>query len=102
MKCSKCGKEFDWETREGVMASISGGIMGDEYIETYYYCDKCGLYTVKIFHDSFMGEESVSIRGPLSKSEGDEKVTLIQKCAEPWDKKCRCEAHKEYFGDWLD
>lgn len=102
MKCSQCGREFNWETKEGNMASISGSIMGDEYIETYYYCDQCGQYTVEIYHDRFMDEESILIRGPLSKSEGDEKVELIKKCQEPWNKKCRCDAHIEYFGNSLD
>ncbi|MDQ1354405.1 MAG: hypothetical protein QG657_4714 [Acidobacteriota bacterium] len=102
MKCSQCGREFDLKKEEGRMASISGSIMGDEYIETYYYCDQCGQYTVEVYHDRFLGEEDISIRGPLSKEEGDRQVELIKKCSEPWDKKCRCEAHKEYFGNWLD
>lgn len=100
MTCSRCGREFI--ENEGRVASISGSIMGDEYIETYYYCDQCGQYTVEVYHDRFMGEEDISIRGPLSKAEGDAQVELIKKCPEPWDKKCRCEAHKEYFGGWLD
>jgi uncharacterized protein YdeI (BOF family) len=102
MKCSQCGREFNREKKEGRVASICGSIMGDEDIETYYYCDGCGQYTVEVYHDRFLGEEEVSIRGPLSKAEGDAKVELIKKCPEPWDKKCRCEAHKEYFGGWLD
>ena len=102
MKCSQCGREFNRENNEGYMASISGSIMGDEYIETSYYCDRCGQYTVEVYHDRFLGEEDISVRGPLSKAEGDAQVELIKKCPEPWDKKCRCEAHKEYFGRWLD
>jgi hypothetical protein len=27
---------------------------------------------------------------------------LIKQCPEPWNKKCRCEAHRAYFGGWLD
>ena len=84
------------------MASISGSIMGDEYIESYFFCNTCGVYTVEIYHDRFQGEDEISIRGPVSKSEGDEKVKLIQQCPETWDKKCRCEAHRTYFGGWLD
>jgi len=42
IQCSKCNKEFD--KKENV-ASISGGIMGDEYIETYFFLPKLrGLY----------------------------------------------------------
>ena len=40
--------------------------------------------------------------GPLTKAEGDARVEIIRACSEPWDKKCRCEAHKTYFEGWLD
>jgi len=33
IKCSQCGMGFDRQQGEGPVASISGGIMGDEYIE---------------------------------------------------------------------
>ncbi len=84
------------------MASISGGIMGDEYIDSYYFCSRCQVYTVELYHDRFLGEEDVSIRGPVPKEEGDAKVECIRQCPEPWNKKCRCEAHRSYFQGWLD
>jgi len=84
------------------VASISGGIMGDEYIESYFLCSRCGVYTVEIYHDRFLGEDSVSVRGPVPRAEGDAKVKLIKQCSRPWDKRCRCEAHRSYFGGWLD
>ena len=84
------------------MACISGSIMGDEYIESYFLCAKCGVYTVEIYHDRFCGEEHVSVCGPVPKSEGDAKVELIRRCSEPWNKKCRCRAHRTYFGGSLD
>ncbi|MDI6771974.1 MAG: hypothetical protein QME77_05230 [bacterium] len=84
------------------MASISGGIMGDEYIESYFLCSSCGVYTVEIYHDRFLGEDSVFVRGPVPKAEGDAKVELIRQCLRPWDKKCRCEAHQAYFAGSLD
>jgi hypothetical protein len=102
IKCSGCGREFDRQEKEGPVASISGNIMGDEYIETYFFCDQCGVYTVEIYHDRFLGEDEASIRGPVSKAEGDAKVELIKRCSKPWNKKCRCEAHRSYFGQWLD
>lgn len=100
--CTRCGRDLDQQQGEGFVPSISGGIMGDEYIESYYLCPHCGVYTVEIVHDRFLGEEEVSLRGPVSKSEGDEKIELIRRCPEPWNKKCRCEAHRSYFGRWLD
>jgi hypothetical protein len=102
IRCSQCEREFDRKGEDKFVASISGSIMGDEYIESYFFCNTCGLYTVEIYHDRFLGEDEISARGPVSKSEGDAKVTLIQRCPEPWDKKCRCEAHRAYFGLWLD
>lgn len=76
--------------------------MGDEYIETYFFCKNCSVYTVEIYHDRFLGEEEISIQGPIPQSEGDAKVELIKKCSQPWNKKCRCAAHKEYFAGSLD
>ncbi len=102
IKCSQCGKEFDRHPGEEPAASISGGIMGDEYIESFYFCNRCQVYTVEVVHDRFLGEEEVSSRGPVSKSEGDAKIALIRQCLQPWNKKCRCEAHRSYFGPWLD
>ena len=84
------------------MASISGSIMGDEYIESYYFCSQCEVYTLEIFHDRFLGDDDVFVRGPIPKQEGDAKVELIRQCPEPWDKKCRCKAHVSYFDGELD
>lgn len=101
-QCAQCGKELSGKVGEDRVASISGGIMGDEYIESYYYCKSCGVYTVEVYHDRFLGEEDVSVQGPLSKADGDAKVELIRQCSEPWNKKCRCPAHRAYWGDSLD
>lgn len=37
IRCSQCGKEFDRQRKEGFRSSISGGIMGDEYIYSYFF-----------------------------------------------------------------
>ena len=99
IKCLKCQQELGSDSRE---ISISGSIMGDEYIESYYLCPSCKVYTVEVYHDRFLGDDEVSFRGPLTLEEGRSKVELIGQCSEPWNKKCRCPAHREYFGDWLD
>jgi hypothetical protein len=100
--CSSCGKHLGESAGTPSSASISGGIMGDEQIDTYFLCPSCGVYTVEVCDDRFCGEETVTRRGPLSKKAGDARVALIQRCPEPWDKKCRCAAHREYFGESLD
>ncbi len=96
--CLQCGKALSGKP----LASISGGILGDEIIDSYFFCPDCGAYTVEVYYDRFLGEAESSLRGPLAKSAGEEKVRLIRQCAEPWDKKCRCPAHRAYFGDSLD
>jgi len=102
IRCSQCGRIFDREAGDRSVASISGGIMGDEYIESYYFCAQCQVYTVEVYHDRFLGEEEISVRGPVPKTEGDALIELIKQCDEPWNKKCRCKAHLSYFQGQLD
>lgn len=102
IRCSKCGREFGQQADGGRAASISGSIMGDEYIDSYYFCNQCEVYTVEVYHDRFLGEDEVFVRGPVPKPEGDAKVELIRQCSKPWNKKCRCNAHQSYFQGGLD
>ena len=102
ISCSQCGKDLSEEGKNSSVASISGSIMGDEYTESFYFCEDCQVYTVEVSHDRFCGDEDVSYRGPLTKNEGDNDVKLIRQCSTPWNKKCRCAAHTSYFGEWLD
>lgn len=99
MNCIKCNREF---LNEELVASISGSIMGDEYTDSYFLCPVCLVYTVASWRDNFTGEETVNMSGPISEKEGIERIALIRKCPEPWDKKCRCKAHRAYFNDSLD
>lgn len=99
MECKQCNRTLLADDR---VASISGSIMGDEHTDTYWLCPRCQVYTVEGAWDNFTGVETTSASGPLSKPEGDAQVKLIQKCRQPWDKKCRCRAHLAYFHDTLD
>ena len=99
MQCIQCDRPFLDEDRA---ASISGSIMGDEHTDAYFLCPVCGVYTVVSWRDNFTGVESESLSGPESRQEGNESVKLIDQCPVPWDKKCRCEAHRRYFNDTLD
>ena len=88
-----CGMSVDEKT-----AKFKSEHMG----KTYYFCSQCEVYTVEIYHDRFLGEDEVSIRGPVPKPEGDARGELIRQCSQPWNKKCRCKAHLAYFQGWLD
>jgi hypothetical protein len=101
--CLQCGFELPPASHGGgSVPSIAGSIMGDEHIDSYYYCARCNAYTVEVYHEPFLGDPEVSFRGPISREQGDAAVTLISQCAEPWDKKCRCLAHRTYFHGCLD
>jgi len=100
--CVKCSHKFDLQNGRERIISISGSITGDECTETYYYCENCGVYTIEVFWELFSGQESVCLRGPIDKADGDRKITLVRECSEPWNKKCRCPAHLKYFEGSLD
>ena len=102
ISCRKCGKDFKREKNGERSVSISGSIMGDECIESYYFCNECQVYTVEVYFDYFSGEEVSNIYGPMTREEGDAKVALIRQCQQPWNKKCRCTAHQTYFNGSLD
>jgi hypothetical protein len=99
MQCIQCGRPFLDENR---VATISGSIMGDEHTDTWFLCPLCEMYTVVSWWDNFTGVETESVSGPESRQEGEQRVELISRCSEPWDKRCRCEAHRRYFNDTLD
>jgi len=102
MECSKCGKALDAKEGGAWRAAISGSVLGDEISDIYYFCESCGVYTMLVCYETFLGEDEISIRGPISKEEGDEQVELIRQCSTPWDKSCRCAAHVAYFRGTLD
>jgi hypothetical protein len=99
MNCTQCNRIF---VTEDLVASISGSIMGDEHTDSYYRCSGCGAYTVASWWDNFTGIETMSLTGPVAEHDGNERVELIERCSRPWEKKCRCEAHRKYFNEALD
>ena len=101
-QCLNCGRSFDISSEEDRIASISGSIQGDEYTESWFLCHACDLYTVEVLFEPFLGDDEVKTRGPISREEGDAQVALIRKCPKPWNKRCRCPAHIEYWKGQLD
>ena len=96
MKCSQCGKtKWDLEQRSAFICFEGGG---DEYIESYFFCQDCNAYSIEVYHDSFMGDGTIHTRGPIPRAEGDRIVAIIEQCPRPNDKRCRCEAHEWFNG----
>lgn len=102
MKCVQCERDIGAGGAEGCVAAISGSIMGDEVTESFFFCGRCGAYTVEVCYTPFLGDEVMSVKGPVPREKGDASVTLIKSCSEPWNKKCRCPAHITYFEGALD
>ena len=68
--------------------------LGDEHVESYFYCLACREYTVRVDLDHFMGDDETYFRGPLSQDHGDRILALIAACPDPSDKFCSCETHR--------
>lgn len=102
VSCLQCGRVFDPQAGDRPAASISGRIIGDVYIESYYLCPRCGFYTVEIVRDRFREEAEIFTRGPLRREEGDGIVERIRRCSDPSNVDCRCDAHQGYFMRDLD
>ncbi len=82
-QCTQCGGVLGPQGVGDRVASISGSIQGDDCTESWYYCRRCQVYTVQVYWDIFLREESVSVRGPLPRSVGDGRVALIRQCSTP-------------------
>lgn len=94
--CTKCGRQFAPQGPEKA-AAIAGLALGDEYVETWFLCPACGVYTRRISRESFLGDTHERIDGPVDRARGDAMVELIRQCPDPLDKWCDCPAHKAYF-----
>ena len=97
--CSRCGRTF---SEADFVACIAARIMGDACTDCYYWCAACGVYTVRLYRDVFVGEETAHGSEPISREEGERRLGLIRSCENPGDDRCHCKAHLEYFGGWVD
>ena len=93
MNCTKCRTNLGGpKARDAGIAVLVGN--GNEVIHSYFYCEGCGSWSIEHFEDDFMtGDTSVWTTGPLRQEEGLRCTTLIEKCPDPMNKHCRCEAH---------
>ena len=97
VRCATCEREFDRRGQDPPAASIAVEIAGDEYIESFFFCDKCGVYTQETYCDQFLGEDTVHVSGPIARETGDRLVELIRRCPDPMNKKCTCDSHREFW-----
>jgi hypothetical protein len=97
VKCAVCGREFDRTGRDRPAGAIAVEVAGDEYIESFFFCGTCGVYTQESYCDQFLAEDTVNVSGPIAKEAGDRLVELIRKCPDPMDKKCTCDSHREFW-----
>jgi hypothetical protein len=97
VKCANCQQEFDRTGRDRPVAAIAVEVAGDEYIESFFFCAACGVYTQETYCDRFLGEETVSVSGPIAAQRGDALVELIRGCPDPMNKKCTCEVHRKFL-----
>lgn len=51
----------------------------------------------EVYHDRFMGEDSIHCQSPIPKKRGDEILALIRNCPKPNNKRCTCGAHREFM-----
>ncbi len=78
-------------------ATIALLVMGDEHIESYWFCAACDACTVRVACDHFHGEYEVWTRGPFERARGEDAVRRIAACPDPLEKYCKCPTHR----DWL-
>jgi hypothetical protein len=80
-------------------AAIAIFVMGDEYIYSYFACRSCGSWTVRSYHDRFLGDDSVDVLGPFPAAVGERAVALVRACPAPMSKGCECASHQAlYYG----
>jgi hypothetical protein len=79
------------------IASICGDVFGDEYIDTFYLCARCGTYSRESYRDRFSGPDSARV-DTLDAAKAQSLIELIRTCPSPADEHCRCAGHRQYFG----
>lgn len=91
VECTGCGRRLTERA-----AGISTCPMGDELIHSYFLCPGCQRWTVELYHDRFLGEDSLHVSGPLPLEAGQRDVDRIRSCPAPHDKWCACEVHRTW------
>ena len=69
MECLRCANT-KWDIKQR-SAFICFESFGDEYIESYFFCHDCDAYSVEVYHDAFLGPDTILTRGPIPRAEGE-------------------------------
>ena len=93
MNCITCKADLGRKPRAAIALFVSG----DERIRSYFWCNRCGVYTGEDYHDRFLGDSDAHTYGPITAADGDRAVALIAKCPEPQNKFCSCTSHQELY-----
>ncbi len=99
MECQACRAPLK---NDDAQASMAGRVMGDRVFDRFYRCSDCDAYSLRSFRDSFTGGESAVWHGPFSEAEARDRIAKMTACKNPSDDRCRCGAHRSYFGKALD
>ncbi len=68
--CAVCKREFDRLGQDRPAAAIAVEVAGDEYIESFFFCATCGVYTQETYCDRFLADETVNVSGPIAREKG--------------------------------
>ena len=90
--CGRCGASLS-----PCLGGISILVMGDEYIYSYFFCERCDEYTAESYRDRFMGGSYIGHVPYISKEEGERILKAIKACPKPSDKHCRCPSHEALY-----
>lgn len=94
LRCPTCKIPLRFENKRIKILLKSG----NEEILNLCFCDKCIQYYIDGYEDVFASQDEgkVWLYGPYTREDARKFSEVLQKCPDPLDKHCKCEAH-EYF-----
>ena len=91
--CRSCSADLGPHARRKAFISIFA--QGDEETRSWFFCEKCRVWTIEDYTDRFHGDDSVRVMGPFPEGACADEVALANTCPTPVDKWCECPAHQK-------
>ncbi|MEO0161213.1 MAG: hypothetical protein ABIL39_02185 [candidate division WOR-3 bacterium] len=93
--CKNCNKELSHSGKHISILLING----NEETFVLWYCSNCKKYFILGYEDVFISadEEKEWFYGEYSEEDFKRLEEIINKCPDPSDKFCRCDAHKYFY-----